>query len=986
MLDAWACSPTRFREDANAEEDLALGGYRDRLLVELLQNAADAAVRADGPGRVRVRLVDGELRVANTGAPLDVEGVRALASLRASAKRDATTTGRFGVGFAAVLAVSDEPAVLSHDGGVRFSARRTRDAVAVLPTVARELDRRGGSVPVLRLPWPAGDRPPAGFTTEVRLPLRPGVEQDVRQALADLDPALLLALPQLSVVDLAGRVLRRGDDGADVVIDDAGGSTRWRCATASGVLPTGVLDRRPTEERGRTRWSVLWAVPVVDGGPQPLAEPQALHAPTPSEEPVPVPARLVATFPLDPDRRHVAPGPATDWLVDRVARTYADLLAGLAPAAQVLALVPPPALGGAALSTALGQAILDRLRSAAWLPVAGGGAPVDATEARALEPPLEEATDVLADVLPGLLPATWSARPYRRSLDTLGVARLGLAAVVEAVAALDRPPTWWRELYAVLAAGPDRDLDRDALGALPVPLADGRLVTGARGALLPGPDFPDGVAEVLDLRLVHRAAVHPLLERLGAHEASVQAVLQSPSTRALVEASFDTPGFDTSGFDAAADPEPLAEAVLALVRAAGVRPGDLPWLSGLALPGDDGEIYPAGELLLPGSPLAAVMADDAPFGTVAGELVERFGADALRACGVLDSFALVDESDVDTADDAYDLDSGEQWLVEGGRGVPAVVERLVGVRDLELVRADAWPAALALLATEPLRSAVATDAVVRDADGMRAAPSYTRWWLSRHPVLDWREPRTLRLSGAAELAGLYDAAPPGQDQDFLRVIGCLGSLADVLADADGARGLLDRLGDPRRRCSPVLLGWVYGRLAAVLVDDDVPPPERVRVAPGRVVGADQAVLLDRPWLVPLLDNWVAIPCRTADRDAVADLLDLPLASEVANGVPRSSRRHRQAWRDVPGIGLACQRLGADVPVGALSIHTGLSVHGRPVPWWVENEGEHVDGEAGAAAMGRALAWRLGAWDRRAAAAEALAAPDEDSLRTEDATG
>ncbi|KOG42368.1 hypothetical protein ADK38_46615, partial [Streptomyces varsoviensis] len=35
VLDAWAASPARFREDANAEEDLALGGYRDRLVVEL---------------------------------------------------------------------------------------------------------------------------------------------------------------------------------------------------------------------------------------------------------------------------------------------------------------------------------------------------------------------------------------------------------------------------------------------------------------------------------------------------------------------------------------------------------------------------------------------------------------------------------------------------------------------------------------------------------------------------------------------------------------------------------------------------------------------------------------------------------------------------------------------------------------------------------------------------------------------------------------
>src|SRR5690606_27223851 len=59
VLDAWAASPARFREDANAEEDLALGGYRDRLVVELAQNAADAAARAGVPGRLRLTLRDG---------------------------------------------------------------------------------------------------------------------------------------------------------------------------------------------------------------------------------------------------------------------------------------------------------------------------------------------------------------------------------------------------------------------------------------------------------------------------------------------------------------------------------------------------------------------------------------------------------------------------------------------------------------------------------------------------------------------------------------------------------------------------------------------------------------------------------------------------------------------------------------------------------------------------------------------------------------
>src|SRR4051812_6104353 len=142
VLAAWSGSPARFREDANAEEDLVRGGYRDRLLVELAQNAADAAARAGVPGRLCLEL-DGEtLRAANTGAPLDAAGISGLATLRASAKRDeASSVGRFGVGFAAVLAVSEEPVVLSVRGGVRFSAERTRAEVAALPGLADELSR-----------------------------------------------------------------------------------------------------------------------------------------------------------------------------------------------------------------------------------------------------------------------------------------------------------------------------------------------------------------------------------------------------------------------------------------------------------------------------------------------------------------------------------------------------------------------------------------------------------------------------------------------------------------------------------------------------------------------------------------------------------------------------------------------------------------------------------------------------------------------------
>ena len=54
VLAAWAASPTRFREDANVEEDLRLDGYADAWLVELAQNAADAARAAGRPGRLHI--------------------------------------------------------------------------------------------------------------------------------------------------------------------------------------------------------------------------------------------------------------------------------------------------------------------------------------------------------------------------------------------------------------------------------------------------------------------------------------------------------------------------------------------------------------------------------------------------------------------------------------------------------------------------------------------------------------------------------------------------------------------------------------------------------------------------------------------------------------------------------------------------------------------------------------------------------------------
>ncbi|MGB9378138.1 MAG: ATP-binding protein, partial [Mycobacteriales bacterium] len=544
--------------------------------------------------------------------------------------------------------------------------------------------------------------------------------------------------------------------------------------------------------------------------------------------------------------------------------------------------------------------VLARLRAIPWLP--GGIVPA---AARVLAVGIEGAVPLLRAVIPGLLPEEWAGRAGQRSLQALGVRRLPVSDVVDAVAGIQRPPDWWQRLYTALADAPDRE----ALGALPVPLADGRLVTGPRGVLLPGADLAGLELSPLDIRMVHPAAVHPLLERLGGVPATAHSVLADERVRAQVEQALDGAPEEEAKSEPGAAPR-LADAVLALVSATGIRPGEHPWLADLPLPGDDGEIYPAGELLLPGSALAAVMAVDAPFGTAAPALVERWGADVLEATGVLAGFGVLRALDVDLAE--HDLDAEHDYLAAVLPDQGSMLEELVAVRDLEFVDPSAWPAALRLLGSEGLRQVVAGDAVIVPSGA--TVPSYTRWWLARHRVLDGSRPRDVRLAEATDLCGLYDQAA-GADDDLLRLLGCRSGLADVLADVDGALDLLDRLADPARSCPPGTLRTAYARLAEVLVDVD--PPDRVRVEQDLVVPAGNAVVMDAPYALPLLAERHPVP----GGEAVADLLDLPLASELAQGVPEGSVAREVAWKDVPGAALAAERLDAVLPDAPVTVHS-----------------------------------------------------------------
>ncbi|MFJ9046947.1 sacsin N-terminal ATP-binding-like domain-containing protein [Streptomyces sp. NPDC102347] len=995
VLDAWATSPARFREDANAEEDLVLGGYRDRLVVELAQNAADAAARAGVPGRLRLTLRDGVLVAANTGAPLDAAGVESLSTLRASAKRDAPdrAVGRFGVGFAAVLAVTDEPAVVGRHGGVRWSLAEARDLARDTarhsPGLGDEIRRRDGHVPLLRLPFAAEGTAPDPYDTAVILPLRDTAAADLAERLLHaVDDALLLALPGLeeAVVEIGDdtpRTMRRGTDGElTVVTDSRDGTTRWRTATAHGGLASELLADRPVEERLRPHWSVTWAVPVdTDGAPARPRTAPVVHAPTPSDEPLGVPALLIASLPLDSTRRHAAPGPLTDFLVQRAADAYAGLLAAWRPVGTgVIGLVPGP-LGKGELDGALRAAVLERLPRTAFLPPAAVPVADDDSELpEALRPRDAEVVEgagadtvrVLAEVLPTLLPAGLERRV---ELRTLGVARVPLTDAVDRLAGLEKSPDWWRRLYDSLAG-----VDPDRLSGLPVPLADGRTTIGPRQVLLPTPDaaLDAELLARLGLKVAHPDAAHPLLEKLGALPATPRAVLTTPQVRAAVAASLDDEG-PVNWEEEAPDAEELADTVLGLVRDAGLDPGDEPWLGALALPDEDGELSPACELVFPGGPFAQVMREG-ELAAVDAELAERWGEQPLAACGVLVDFALVRatdvvldpdeleprESDYAEPDDPGLLDAVDVWAEDildrfPDAPVPPVATEIVAVRDLDLVDDDHWPRALALLSRPPLRDALVEPVRILLHDGTHeTVRPYSAWWLRGHPVLGGRRPAGLRAAGGDPLLrGLYDEADAAgfDDEQVLHALGVRTSVAALLDEPGGAAELLERLADPDRPVTAAQLHGLYGALAELDPEQVTLPDELRAVTDGRVevVDAADAVVVDSPDLLPFTSGVPLLPVRPARAAELAELFQVRRLSESVTGRVDSEGTEHEVPEAVRVL------LGPRTPAVYVE-HEELVVDGVEIDWRLTDDGVlHAATLEGVAA---GLAWAAGQWPRR----------------------
>jgi hypothetical protein len=214
-LGAYTAMPSRIDEDVT-QESLISQDQRGRLTFELLQNADDAMDEAGFAERIRFRLTDDALEVANSGRALTQDDVAGLCGTGASSKtrtvgRRRASIGHKGMGFKSVLEITERPEVVSETIGFRLDAALSQPVInAAMIRIDVAAPRR---VPTMRLPWPLDVEPSsweqlrsAGFRVLFRFPLRASLTTEQRVLLArrllDLPVTTILFLKHLDDVEV----------------------------------------------------------------------------------------------------------------------------------------------------------------------------------------------------------------------------------------------------------------------------------------------------------------------------------------------------------------------------------------------------------------------------------------------------------------------------------------------------------------------------------------------------------------------------------------------------------------------------------------------------------------------------------------------------------------------------------------------------------------------------------------------------------------
>lgn len=389
-LNEYRNRPLRLFADRSAEQSFTRD-YCGREILELLQNAADAAVEANLRGSVRIELHEEGLLVANTGIPFSTDGVISLRMAHLSSKpfqpSKRKLVGSKGLGFRAVLNWASFPIILSGNLGLAHSEQIARSKQEQLAELSDDL-RAGinkykllfGSLVVPLLAFPAyadeGNLPTLldneaqrrladgcrrlrkeGFDTVIGMPFdRKDTYETARAQIELLRPELLLFVPGLENVTIVvskiepklwrcpvidGETVRvyQGHDDQDYL--------EWTVYRKQGVVPhespsagqPRAIGQPPVME---TDYEVVLAIPRAQVEPtlrQHTKESDKLgnghlysYFPTGVRFPYPVTCHV--TLDLVSNRQQPQATPANDFVINELAHFMAEIGERLAKGAE----------------------------------------------------------------------------------------------------------------------------------------------------------------------------------------------------------------------------------------------------------------------------------------------------------------------------------------------------------------------------------------------------------------------------------------------------------------------------------------------------------------------------------------------------------------------------------------------------------------------------------------------------------------------------
>lgn len=333
-FQVYELKPDQLIADSRRERSITRD-YEGREILELLQNASDAAQTVNELGRIHIELSSDGLIIANTGASFTRGGIISLQTADLSPKRDRKRTliGSKGLGFRSILNWSRQPIILSGSLqlGYSFSHAKMaiRDMAARTPQISTAIDREVTTgnypVPLLKFPMWLGDDnllrsldrrartilarcqilQKNGYVTAIGMPFdREEAHKNALDQLNQLQPEFLLfseAIREITVsFDQQGvtKWLREEEGPECVLLDVESGNirtqTRWKLFKRNGVIPADLL----RDESDPNAFNIVVALPE-DG----LAKPANLYSFFPTSVQLPLPVLCHATLELEQNRK-----------------------------------------------------------------------------------------------------------------------------------------------------------------------------------------------------------------------------------------------------------------------------------------------------------------------------------------------------------------------------------------------------------------------------------------------------------------------------------------------------------------------------------------------------------------------------------------------------------------------------------------------------------------------------------------------------------